>query len=48
VPFLENGGFPPFSPFDVNDTGFYAAQIWDFSPQIGIRAFPIERRAVLP
>jgi hypothetical protein len=48
VPFLENGGFAPFFPLEVSGTGFFAAQIWDFSPQIGIHAFPIERRAVLP
>jgi hypothetical protein len=48
VPNLENGGFLRFFAIANHEAGFSAAPIWDFSPQIGVAAFPIEPRGALP
>jgi hypothetical protein len=48
VPNSKNGGFLRFPEAAGNEVGFLAAPIWDFSPQIGVDAFPIEPGAALP
>jgi hypothetical protein len=40
--------FCGFSKLWRKQVGYSAAPSWDFSPQIGVAAFPIEPRAVLP
>jgi hypothetical protein len=48
VPISKNGGFLRFFAIANHEAGFSAAPIWDFSPQIGVAAFPIEPRGALP
>jgi hypothetical protein len=48
VPVFKNGGFLRFYRIAGDRLGFFAAPTWGFSPQIGKRAFPMERAPALP